>query len=112
MSKNTKTTTKETKAKSEKTQPKKQSKTDLILKMVEAGKTRKQIIDKLMTISDIPRKSNAALVSRVFKAHDLLGKVPSGVERKPKKKVIVKLPSPPKGKTSTKKAPQKKVKAS
>ena len=64
-------------------------KTEIVLKMVEAGKTRKQIIDKLEEMdSNISRKSNAALVSRIFKAHDLAGKVASGVERGATKKTI------------------------
>ena len=67
-------------------------KTEAVLKMVAAGKTRKQILDKLVGMDDsISRKSNAGLVSHIFKANDLLGKVESGSERgAPKKKVVVK----------------------
>ncbi len=67
-------------------------KTELVLKMVTAKKNRKQILDKLVTMDpSISRKSNAGLVSHIFKANNLLGKVESGSERgAPKKKVVVK----------------------
>ena len=66
-------------------------KTALVLKMAEAGKTRKQIIDKLVEMNpDVSRKSNAGLVVHIFKRYDLIGKVDSGVERKAKKKIKVK----------------------
>jgi len=65
-------------------------KTELVLKMVEQGKTRKQILDKLCEMDDsIPRKSNAGLVSHIFKKNELLGKVESGVERGKKKEVKI-----------------------
>ena len=66
-------------------------KTSLILKMVNQGKNRKQILDKLVEMdSTVSRKSNAGLVSHVFKTHNLLGKVPSGIQRKEKKEIKVK----------------------
>lgn len=66
------------------------TKTDSVLDWVEAGKTRKYIIDELCKMTpDSTRKSQAGLVSHIFKKHDLLGKVPSGVERVEKKEVKV-----------------------
>lgn len=103
MEKATKTTSKKASSKKAKAPEKKakapekkafqnKGKTELVLKMVTAKKTRKEILDKLVTMdSSISRKSNAGLVSHIFKANDLLGKVESGSERgAPKKKVVVK----------------------
>jgi len=73
-------------AKTEKTEP---NKTEIVLKMVAAGKTRKVILDKLVSLDEnISRKSNAGLVSHIFKAHDLLGKVESGAKKGPAKKEV------------------------
>lgn len=75
-----------------KVEPKKKTtgKTDLVLKMVEKGKTRKEILDTLCDLNnDVSRKSNAGLVSHIFKAYDLLGKVESGVEKRKKIEVVV-----------------------
>ena len=79
-------------------------KTELVLKMVGEGKDRKAILDALIKMDNsISRKSNAGLVSHIFKAHNLLGKVASGVERGAKKKVVTVKGSTTK-KASTKKA--------
>jgi len=57
-----------------------------ILKMVEAGKTRKQIIDKLVSINEeISRKSNAGLVSHILTKNSLT--IDSGVDRTKKKTI-------------------------
>lgn len=66
-------------------------KTEIVLSMVEKGKNRKEILDALCKLNpDISRKSNAGLVSHIFVAHKLIGKVESGVERAQKKEVKVK----------------------
>ena len=66
----------------------KNAKTYIILEMVEQGRNRKQIIDKLVNLNnDISRKSNAGLVSHTFKKHNLFGIVESGVDRTQKKKI-------------------------
>jgi len=65
-------------------------KTGLITKMVDQGKNRKQILDKLESLnSDIPRKTNAGLVSITLKK---LGKrdIDSGGTRGRKKAIVVK----------------------
>jgi len=87
---NGKTTKKHTKKEvANQAKKKGKGKTEMVLKMVEAGKTRKQIIDKLVEMDpNVSRKSNAALVSRIFRAHDLVGKVASGVERGAIKRAI------------------------
>ena len=63
-------------------------KTAVIIKMVEAGKDRKQILDKLESLNpDIPRKTNAGLVSITLSK---LGKrnIPSGVTNGSRKKNV------------------------
>jgi len=63
-------------------------KTAIVVKMVAAGKNRKQILDKLESLApDIPRKTNAGLVSVTLQK---LGKrnIPSGVTNGSKKKTI------------------------
>jgi len=57
-----------------------------ILKMVEAGKTRKQIIDKLVSLDEnISRKSNAGLVSHILTKNALT--IESGTDRAKKKTI-------------------------
>ena len=74
---------KETKAFSSK------GKTELVLQMVEKGKNRSEILDKLCEMDEsISRKSNAGLVSHIFKANDLLGQVESGSRIGQAKKTI------------------------
>lgn len=98
------TKTSKTQKGSKKEQPKEKKatgKTAMVLQMVEKGKTRKEILDYLVGLDkDISRKSNAGLVSHIFKAYDLLGKVDSGVERtnggKKKKITVAKKESKPK----------------
>lgn len=76
-------------------------KTELVLSMVEKGKNRKEILDVLCKINpDVSRKSNSGLVSHIFKAHNLLGKVPSGVERGKKVQIVVKATKAKKAKTA------------
>jgi hypothetical protein len=66
-------------------------KTETVLLMVEKGKTRKQILDVLCEMNqEVSRKSNAGLVSHIFKTHELLGKVESGVDKTKKVQVVVK----------------------
>ena len=65
-------------------------KTGLVVKMVEQGKNRKQILDKLESLNtDIPRKTNAGLVSITLKK---LGKrdIDSGGTPGRKKTIVVK----------------------
>ena len=66
-------------------------KTQTVLKMVENGKTRKEIIDKLVSLNpEVSRKSNAGLVCHIFKRNSI-NSIPSGVKRgAPKKQVKVK----------------------
>jgi len=65
-------------------------KTGIIVRMVEQGKNRKQILDKLVSLNpDVTRKTNSGLVSTT------LGKmnkrnIDSGVARGKKKIVVVK----------------------
>jgi len=85
------TTKKAKKAENKVVKTNSKGKTEIVLKMVEQGKTRKDIIDKLVSMDEsVSRKSNAGLVCHIFKAHNLIGKVPSGVDRKKKKEVKVK----------------------
>ncbi len=63
-------------------------KSAIVRKMVETGKNRKQILDKLESLNpDIPRKTNAGLVSVILKQ---LGKrgISSGVVNGSRKKTI------------------------
>lgn len=63
-------------------------KTAIVKKMVEAGKSRKQILDKLESLNpDVPRKSNAGLVSVILGKMDKRN-ISSGVEGHTKKKTI------------------------
>ena len=65
-------------------------KTAIVVKMVDQGKNRKQILDKLESLNpDIPRKTNAGLVSITLQK---LGKrgIDSGGTRGRKKTIVVK----------------------
>ncbi len=63
-------------------------KTGVIRKMASAGKTRKQILDKLESMNpDIPRKTNAGLVSVELGKLDMRD-IPSGATNGTRKKTI------------------------
>jgi len=82
-------------------------KTAIVKKMVAAGKNRKQILDKLESMNpDVPRKSNAGLVSVILNQMDKRN-IASGVEGHAKKKTIK-----VKGSKTTKASGSKKKKSS
>jgi len=61
-------------------------KTEIVLSMVSKGNTRKEILDFLVALNpNVSRKSNAALVSSIFKKYNL-SNVPSGVRKERKVK--------------------------
>ncbi len=63
-------------------------KTGIIRKMASAGKTRKQILDKLESLNpDIPRKTNAGLVSIELGKMNMRD-IPSGATNGTRKKTI------------------------
>ena len=63
-------------------------KTGIIRKMASAGRSRKQILDKLESLNpDIPRKTNAGLVSVELGKMDMRD-IPSGVTNGTRKKTI------------------------
>ena len=63
-------------------------KSEIIRKMAKAGKTRKQILDKLESLNpDIPRKTNAGLVSIELGKMNMRD-IPSGATNGTRKKTI------------------------
>jgi len=65
-------------------------KTGIITKMVEQGKNRKQILDKLVSLNpDVTRKTNSGLVSTTLGKMDKRN-IDSGVTHGKKKIVVVK----------------------